>query len=1030
MTSERDASVRAKAAADEQLADAVKQRDARIGALEASTRDAATEHAAALAALSATNAAEVARVRDEIGGASNKHAGELSARIAALEAQLEAAKSDATAQRTAHERLLDTVRAEHGSALRQLQETSSKQLVDASVRAGALESELAAAKATATAERERVANEHAAELKRASEQHAAALQRVQAELDAAKASSAAAGEASAKQLADERAAFDAARQQHAAELVRLRDEARAGGDARAAALESELAALRQKTSAELERERAAHAAAIAARDAEATANLTKAAAEHERALAALREQHTADSARAAAALSTDANARVSVLESDVSALRVAAATRQAEHERAIQALNAEHSAQATRAREASAKQASDAAAALAAVEASAAASRAAATKLQSERDQLSATLSEARDSAARAQTASDANAAALAQARAEAQRAAQADEQLRTVRQQLAASESQLAQRSSDLRDAMALLEAADSRLAGAERDTNELASLRNVAAQAQQANAVLDAYATRLQLCQRLVALHTRTVTAQQSGDELRELEVHLATAVANFNTHVATERVRVTTLLTEIDAHETRAQVDLKAVVQLEDSDLGVDSELEQLSSTLAQLKTATTALEPRRVRANEKTQRQRAELAQLEAANARGTEDRREELSAALEQAEEQLESLDGAVDRTAALVAQRDAVTQQMAKNLGTVSSVRAAREQHVIRPIQSLKRVLQQTLADIDAAAGDKQRTLDAVKQATAPATTITGIALEGRVDRAGVDELARDVRAAVDAQSASEWLAASATTADVLKRDSELRTSNGVLRGAIEAFEARFNRITADAIAIVTQRRTGLQQAQAQLSALMARVSTEAAANDADATLRTLAVAEQAVRGDEAQLQTSVTELKQAVRDLRRATQEELAAHAQFKEAQTIQYRAKKGDAIDELVARFLADTDGVYIPPNFKRLDEGNYQFGTKKIRAQILHAGLVVRVGGGFMSFAQFVEKYGKSEFTKIIKLQGGSDTTSRLLRTGGELKTTVAAASTPSSRSTSRSTSRQGSRSTSRTGSPTRK
>jgi hypothetical protein len=825
--------------------------------------------------------------------------------------------------------------------------------------------------------------------------------------------------AKAKQLADAGAALASAQQAHATELARVRDEARVASDTRAAALESELAAARQQAATDLARVRAE---LVAAHDAKIAAS----ASEHERALATLREEHATESTRATASLTSDANARAAALESDLSALRVAAAAQQAEHERALQALRAEHSTQSTRAREAAAKQASDAAAALAQAEAQAAASRAAVSKLQSERDQLSAALSEARDSSARALASGEAQAAELAKARAEAQRGAQADEQLRTVRQQLAASESQLAQRSSDLRDAMSLLEAADTRLAGAERESSELASLRTVAAQAQQANAVLDAYATRLQLCQRLVALHTRTVTAQQSGDELRELEVHLATAVANFNTHVATERVRVTTLLTEIDAHETRAQVDLKAVVQLEDSDLGVDSELEQLSSTLAQLKTATTALEPRRVRATEKAERQRAELAQLEAANARGTEDRREELATALEQAEEQLESLDGAVERTAALVAQRDAVTQQMAKNLGTVSSVRAQREANVIRPIQSLKRVLQQTLADIDASAADKQRTLDAVKQTT----TTSSVSLDMRVDRAGIDELARDVRTAIDTQAASEWLAASATTADVLKRDGDLRTNNGTLRSAIEALEARFNRITADAVAVITQRRSGLQQAQAQLSALMARVSTEAAANDAEATLRTLASAEQAVRGEEAQLQTSVTELKQTVRDLRRAAQEELAAHAQFKEAQTIQYRAKKGDAVDELVARFLADTDGVYIPPNFKRLEEGQYQFGTKKIRAQILHAGLVVRVGGGFMSFAQFVEKYGKSEFTKIIKLQGGSDTTSRLLRTGGELKTTVAAASTPTSRSTSRSTSRQGSRSTSRTGSPTRK
>jgi hypothetical protein len=34
----------------------------------------------------------------------------------------------------------------------------------------------------------------------------------------------------------------------------------------------------------------------------------------------------------------------------------------------------------------------------------------------------------------------------------------------------------------------------------------------------------------------------------------------------------------------------------------------------------------------------------------------------------------------------------------------------------------------------------------------------------------------------------------------------------------------------------------------------------------------------------------------------------------------QVKEEATIQYRAKKGDKIDELIAQFLSETSGVYM--------------------------------------------------------------------------------------------------------------
>ena len=42
------------------------------------------------------------------------------------------------------------------------------------------------------------------------------------------------------------------------------------------------------------------------------------------------------------------------------------------------------------------------------------------------------------------------------------------------------------------------------------------------------------------------------------------------------------------------------------------------------------------------------------------------------------------------------------------------------------------------------------------------------------------------------------------------------------------------------------------------------------------------------------------------------------------------------------------------------------KRIEEGKYLFGTKKIYAKIINGKLMVRVGGGYMSIEEFVEKH----------------------------------------------------------------
>lgn len=50
------------------------------------------------------------------------------------------------------------------------------------------------------------------------------------------------------------------------------------------------------------------------------------------------------------------------------------------------------------------------------------------------------------------------------------------------------------------------------------------------------------------------------------------------------------------------------------------------------------------------------------------------------------------------------------------------------------------------------------------------------------------------------------------------------------------------------------------------------------------------------------------------------------------------------------------------------------KRLGDGFYIFGTRKIYVKLMQIRLVVRVGGGFMSIDEFMIQYSQMEFQKV--------------------------------------------------------
>lgn len=72
-------------------------------------------------------------------------------------------------------------------------------------------------------------------------------------------------------------------------------------------------------------------------------------------------------------------------------------------------------------------------------------------------------------------------------------------------------------------------------------------------------------------------------------------------------------------------------------------------------------------------------------------------------------------------------------------------------------------------------------------------------------------------------------------------------------------------------------------------------------------------------------------------------------------------------YIPMKGDPIDEMIAKFLNDCP-YYVP--VKRLAEGQYMYGSKKIYAKIMNGKLVIRVGGGYMLIEEFLKAYAEGE------------------------------------------------------------
>ena len=79
-------------------------------------------------------------------------------------------------------------------------------------------------------------------------------------------------------------------------------------------------------------------------------------------------------------------------------------------------------------------------------------------------------------------------------------------------------------------------------------------------------------------------------------------------------------------------------------------------------------------------------------------------------------------------------------------------------------------------------------------------------------------------------------------------------------------------------------------------------------------------------------------------------------------------------FHMPKGDVLDQMLSHYVNQAN---CPVPIRKIGNGFYLFGTKKIYAKILNGKLVIRVGGGFMIIEEFIATYADSEMNKISKM-----------------------------------------------------
>merc|ERR1719461_221779 len=102
---------------------------------------------------------------------------------------------------------------------------------------------------------------------------------------------------------------------------------------------------------------------------------------------------------------------------------------------------------------------------------------------------------------------------------------------------------------------------------------------------------------------------------------------------------------------------------------------------------------------------------------------------------------------------------------------------------------------------------------------------------------------------------------------------------------------------------------------------------------------------------------------------------------------------------------MERVMATFVEQlqTAGVVLPGNIQRIEECAdprhpacyvYSFGTRRmhVAARVTDSGrllLVVRCGGGFIDFVEFVRRHGSLEHLRLERRSGGSSSSNEVIR-----------------------------------------
>lgn len=122
------------------------------------------------------------------------------------------------------------------------------------------------------------------------------------------------------------------------------------------------------------------------------------------------------------------------------------------------------------------------------------------------------------------------------------------------------------------------------------------------------------------------------------------------------------------------------------------------------------------------------------------------------------------------------------------------------------------------------------------------------------------------------------------------------------------------------------------------------------------------------------IEGLEAQVAQKQNELAELEDILQSKLDQVKSLEKNLGKASSVKFKPKKGDELDEMLADYMQMAN---CPIPIRRIGDGFYMFGSRKIYAKILNGKLVIRVGGGYMVIEKFIETYAEQEMDKLQRI-----------------------------------------------------